>query len=124
LLARTDNSGVDDPVILSWHAARKFTAWLSITTGHAYRLLKSDEWEFVAQSIGGADKGITDLGKAGLEWTADCWPADTLLLKIADMMNEGCAFRIVRDGQRPAWKNGARGLARSANVGFRVVKEN
>jgi hypothetical protein len=124
LVAQPDNSIVDDPVILSWHEAQKFTAWLSNKTGHTYRLLKSDEWEFVAQSIGGADKGKTDLGKVGLEWTADCWPADTLLLKIADMMNEGCAFRIVRNGQKPAWKNGARGLGRSANVGFRVLKEN
>ena len=39
------------PVIyVSWDDAQSYVAWLSNTTGHAYRLLSESEWEYVARA--------------------------------------------------------------------------
>ena len=115
---------VDDhpATLVTWAEARQFATWLSGVTKRRYRLVTSDEREYVARVLGRTG-GVEGLGGPVLEWTADCWPADNFLLRLADVMNGGCAFRIIRGGPRPARKNGARSLARLPEIGFRVVRD-
>jgi formylglycine-generating enzyme required for sulfatase activity len=42
--------GAHPIVNVTWQEAHQYTAWLSQTTGHTYRLLSEAEWEYVARS--------------------------------------------------------------------------
>ena len=105
-----DNPGFDQtnnhPVVcVSWDDASAYTDWLSVKTGHQYRLLTESEWEYAARagtttayhfgrkildnmaqydSAGTAKVGIFHANAFGLydmhgnvwEWVEDCWHDD------------------------------------------------
>jgi len=115
-----NNAAHDSPATgLSWADAATFSAWLTAKTGRRYRLATSDEQEYISSHLG---EKLRD-GESVLEWTANCWLEPTLWRWLADVANDGCAFRIVRGKKDPAWTNGARAVARSPEIGFRIVRE-
>jgi formylglycine-generating enzyme required for sulfatase activity len=57
-----------EPAAASWLDIQQYLTWLSLETGHDYRLLSETEWEYVAKSAA--------LGVDALEWTSDCWHPD------------------------------------------------
>jgi formylglycine-generating enzyme required for sulfatase activity len=57
-----------EPAAASWLDIQQYLTWLSLETGHDYRLLSETEWEYVAKSAA--------LGVDSLEWTSDCWHPD------------------------------------------------
>lgn len=67
---------------LSWNDAQSYVRWLRKKTGHVYRLLKEDEWEYLALAAKApagsrsAGLGISFAGGQTLEWVADCWSQD------------------------------------------------
>lgn len=53
---REGREGDNLPVInISWDDAQKYVAWLSLMTGHNYRLLTEAEWEYAARGVTSAD---------------------------------------------------------------------
>ena len=108
---------------ISWVEATQFATWLSRTTGRHYRLPTSIEHQHAAQAIEVATRGSVRSSGPIFEWTRDCWPADNPLIVFADLMSDGCAFRIVRGTVASGWTNGARSLARMPEIGFRVVRD-
>ena len=85
-----------DPVLqVSWLDVQQYLAWLTLETGHEYRLMSEVEWEYVP-------RGATTRAD-GLEWTSDCWHVDrtTAPLDGASWDSDGdCRYHVAR-GRRP-----------------------
>ena len=46
-----EEEGSDHPVIgVLWYLAREYVDWLSLETGHTYRLLSEAEWKYAARA--------------------------------------------------------------------------
>jgi len=132
---------------ISWDEAAGYAAWLTAITGKRYRLPSAAEWEYAArlfqlpQRIAAADGDMAAGGERAVamgggvgELVGDCW-VDMLDLgsetSAAYLPERTCYRRILKDGadsEREHWKRPAARRpmaqgARSALVGFRVVRE-
>jgi formylglycine-generating enzyme required for sulfatase activity len=79
-----------EPAAASWLDIQQYLTWLSLETGHDYRLLSETEWEY-----------LTSLGARvdGLEWTSDCWHADRVAAPLdgSSWDAEGdCRYHVAR----------------------------
>jgi formylglycine-generating enzyme required for sulfatase activity len=102
------------PVVrVSWHDAKEYVAWLSRTTGKAYRLLSESEWEYAARagtttrySFGDAiNKGLAHYGASNTVEVGS-FPANRFGLH--DM--HGNAWEWVEDTWSPHYDKAARVL--------------
>jgi formylglycine-generating enzyme required for sulfatase activity len=55
-------------ISISFHAANAFAEWLSVKTGHRYRLPTEGEWEQVARLAAGSDSAIPRAQLDSLAW--------------------------------------------------------
>ena len=111
-----------EPATVSWLDIQQYLAWLSLETGHEYRLLSETEWEYVMKA---ADGFRVD----GLEWTSDCWHADRTSAPLdgSSWDAEGdCRYHVAR-GRRAGESSTATRYrflfnASDSGLGFRVAR--
>ena len=121
---------------VSWNDAQAYVRWLSLETGHRYRLPTEAEWDrgaagspmgcsSIRNLAGTCAVGSYDASDAGLfdmvgnlwEWTDDCWDGD-------------CGRRVLRGGShasrsselRPDARSWARPELNRSGIGFRVAR--
>ena len=122
---------------VSWNEAQVYARWLSLVTGHEYRLPTDEEWNLGAagsprgcyqriRNRGGtcavgsytrSDAGLFDMVGNLWEWTDDCWNGD-------------CDRRVMRGGGwltgdwqlRPNSRSWAGPNRNDAGIGFRVAR--
>lgn len=106
-----------------------YIGWLNLRTGRRYRLLSAAEWEFAARASMDDDAGLQRMGGGLAEMVSDCWPAGTAATPVAPVTSR-CSHRVVKDGadgeerdwHHPAARRAFEADARSAQVGFRVMR--
>ena len=110
-----------EPATPSWLDIQQYLTWLSLETGHEYRLLSETEWEYVTKTAG--------LRIDALEWTSDCWHPDRVGAPLdgSSWDAEGdCRYHVAR-GRRAGESPSAtryRFLFNAADpaLGFRVAR--
>ena len=123
---------------MSWNEARVYAEWLSLKTGHQYRLPTETEWERGAAGsarecymrfrngeggtcavgdYGPSDAGLFDMVGNLQEWTDSCWDGDCggKVLRGADWRR---AVRFQRADTR-GWAGPGR---QNYTIGFRVAR--
>ena len=129
---------------VSWNDAQAYVVWLSLETGHPYRLPTEAEWDrgaagsskgcntfftkergtCVVGSYPPTDAGIFDMAGNLREWTNDCWDSQALIRngdcgrKVVRGAGWGSQYwRIVADARRLAGPD-----VRGSMIGFRVAR--
>jgi len=110
-----------EPATASWLDIQQYLTWLSLETGHEYRLLSETEWEYVTKTAG--------LRIDALEWTSDCWHPDRVAAPLdgSSWDAEGdCRYHVAR-GRRagePSTATRYRFLFNATDpaLGFRVAR--
>jgi formylglycine-generating enzyme required for sulfatase activity len=110
-----------EPAAASWLDIQQYLSWLSLETGHDYRLLSETEWEYLTTA--GA------LRADALEWTSDCWHPDRVAAPLdgSSWDAEGdCRYHVAR-GRRAGESSTAtryRFLFNASDraLGFRVAR--
>jgi len=80
-----------EPATPSWLDIQQYLTWLSLETGHDYRLLSETEWEYVTKTA--------ELRIDALEWTSDCWHPDRVAAPLdgSSWDAEGdCRYHVAR----------------------------
>jgi formylglycine-generating enzyme required for sulfatase activity len=109
-----------EPAAASWLDIQQYLTWLSLETGHDYRLLSETEWEYLVKAGLRAD---------ALEWTSDCWHADRVAAPLdgSSWDAEGdCRYHVAR-GRRAGETSTATRYrflfnATDPALGFRVAR--
>ena len=129
---------------VSWNEAQTYVRWLSLETGHLYRLPTETEWDrgaagspkgcnqFFTKERGTcvvgtyppSDAGIFDMAGNLREWTNDCWDSQALIRKgdcgrkvLRGAGWESLDWRITADARKLAPPHG-----RGNMIGFRVAR--
>lgn len=80
-----------EPATASWLDIQQYLTWLSLETGHDYRLLSETEWEYLTAGAGPRVDA--------LEWTSDCWHPDRVAAPLdgSSWDTEGdCRYHVAR----------------------------
>ena len=110
-----------EPATASWLDIQQYLTWLTLETGHDYRLLSETEWEYATRTGG--------LRADALEWTSDCWHPDRLAAPLdgSSWDTEGdCRYHVAR-GRRAGETSTATRYrflfnATDPALGFRVAR--
>ena len=110
-----------EPATPSWLDIQQYLTWLSLETGHDYRLLSETEWEYVTKTAG--------LRTDALEWTSDCWHPDRVAAPLdgSSWDAEGdCRYHVARGRRAGETSTGTRYRflfnATDPALGFRVAR--